>query len=93
MPCVGLVALITRLDDCDKCCEPLTAVVASRVCFVFGTVGVFNLCLIALCYKGADDWDLMSHAGFAGTIVGAMVLFVLCSGGVVATTDELGLGF
>ena len=42
-----------------------------------------------LCYKGADDWDLMSYAGFAGTIMGDMVLFVLCSGCVVATTDEL----
>ena len=88
LPCFGLVALIIRVNDNNDCCRPLTAVVASGTCFVFGTVGVFNLCLIALCYKGADDWDLMSYAGFAGTIMGAMVSFVLCSGCVLATTDK-----
>ena len=93
LPCVGLVALIIRLNDHrlndhDDFCRPWTAVIASGTCCVFGIVGVFNLCLIALCYKGADDWNLMSYAGFAGTIIGAMVSFVLCSVFVVVMTDK-----
>ena len=46
-------------------------------CFMFGSSAVFNFCLIALCFKGAGDWDLMPYAAFAGTILGSMVCFGL----------------
>ena len=88
LPCVGLVAMGKRVHDNDNCCEPPTVLISMGFCCVFGIVGVFNLCLIALCYKGADDWDMMSYAGLAGTIMGAMVCFVLCPVCITVTSDK-----
>ena len=70
LPCVTII----------WACHSRSSAMIIGICFMLGTLAVFNFCLIALCFKGAGEWDLMPYAAFAGTILGSMVCFVLALG-------------
>ena len=91
VPCISILAMIK--DRCDNANghddQMLRNVLLTigTICWC-GTVSVFNLCLIALCYKASGNWDLMSYSGIAATIVGTIVAFVICFFCLVVTFRE-----
>ena len=79
-PCIMILATYQRRNN----------MVFSLVlgCGWCGVIGVFNMCLIGMMMKASGEWDLMPYAGFAGTMIGCIILMFACLGWHAAALDD-----